>query len=158
MFIMNRKWLTSLVISFLSLLSLELSFARSPAVEEFIGIDVIEGENDTTQNKAPLFNLERDIAETGFSPFANQNQRSSISWEQDDFFSSNMSALILFMLALPVIIWLSFIIYLRIKSEEQRNSQLTSLEDYRKKREEQRQEREDKIDEQSEENPYDKAS
>lgn len=112
---------------------------RSPAVEEFIGIDYVESHKDELK-KTPLFNLERDISLIHKETTGTRGQMSSTinshhSAHTENFFERNISIVATFFLSLPILVWLTFIMKLKLRSRLEKNEQLTVLNEYRNQKE-----------------------
>ena len=137
--VINEDKNHTLIILLLFLISFQ-SWAqnRSPAVEEFIGIDYVESHKDELK-KTPLFNLERDISlinkeTTGTLSQMPLQGRSHHSENTENFFERNISIVATFFLSLPILMWLTFIMKLKLRSRLEKDEQLTVLNEYRKKK------------------------
>lgn len=109
-----------------------LAVGRSPAVEDFVGIEVDEPQS-APQGTEPLFNFEQDLskhAENGSkSPELAPTTSSQQGWSIFSVIGIAMA------LALPMGVWLMLMSYLRKKASVESASNIEVLENYRKQRE-----------------------
>jgi hypothetical protein len=108
-----------------------LANSRSPAVEDFVGIEV-NHPSEAPQGTDALFNFEKDIQQ-----FNAQNSTSSPSGE-----GWNLVAVIL-VFFLPIIVWALMIHSLRQRAKAERASNIEIFEKYRQDREKARKSEED---------------
>lgn len=109
------------------------SFAqnRSPAVEDFVGIEV-EHPESTPQGTEPLFNFEQDLTKHA----NNQNRPENLSTTKTPKAWSIFSIIgVTLGLGLPIIIWLMLMGHLRKQASIESASNIEVLEKYRKERE-----------------------
>lgn len=119
------------------LLSSGLSFAngRSPAVEDFVGIEV--DQPDTPHGSEVLYNLEKDVSkietvrkEGPVEVMAKEKAPEQSPWSPSAFFG------IAFILGLPFLTWSLIMHHLRRKAIMESASNIEVLEKYRREREE----------------------
>jgi uncharacterized membrane protein YciS (DUF1049 family) len=115
--------------------TISLSFAqgRKPAVEDFVGIEVDQGEV-TPAGSEVLYNLEQDLQKINdqknkAAPKATLAVAESKAWSMSTIVG------ISFFLGLPLMIWLIMMSYLKKKASVESASNIEVLEKYRKDRE-----------------------
>jgi hypothetical protein len=108
-----------------------LANSRSPAVEDFVGIDV-NHPREAPQGTDALFNFEKDIEQ--FNAKKNTPIPSVESW-------NFMAAILVFFL--PIIVWALMIHSLRQRAKAERASNIEVFEKYRQEREKARKSEED---------------
>lgn len=113
------------------------SFAtgRSPAVEDFVGIEVDQADA-APQGTEILYNLEKDmsgIEKAEKKPIAQKAVKSSSS---EAPFSPAAILGIMIILGLPIVTWLLVLHHLRTKATQESMANIEVLEKYRKDREE----------------------
>jgi hypothetical protein len=113
---------------------------RSPAVEDFVGIEVAEPEGALPQGKESLFNLEQDMqqlekieAEAYVTPKPTPKEH-SMSEEKFEWNGTNTTAAIILSL-LPLLSWFTAVSHLRRKASVESASNIEVLEKYRRERE-----------------------
>lgn len=113
-----------------------LSFAqgRKPAVEDFVGIEVDQGEA-TPHGSETLYNLEQDLNK--IHEKKDQPQQKITSAPASTPTNWNMTAVIgiSLLLGLPMIVWLMMMSHLKKKASLESASNIEVLEKYRKERE-----------------------
>lgn len=107
------------------------SEARKPAVEDFVGIEVEESKI-VPNGSGILFDLEQDVHKIqnnqNFKNISNSQADNSVT------FSGTFWG-ILFVMMLPVIIWISIMGHMRKKASLETASNIEVLEKYRRERE-----------------------
>lgn len=108
--------------------------SRSPAVEDFVGIDMEHGEN-AVQGHETLVNLEQDIGKIEIvrneQPLA---KLPPVKTETETPWGPTAWMGIFLVLGLPVISWMLVMNHLREKASKESASNIEVLEKYRKER------------------------
>ena len=118
-----------------STISFSFANGRSPAVEDFVGIEVEQTESNP-QSPEALVNLEQDLGrietvqrEQPMAPFEYAKEGKSAPWSAGTWFG------IFIIMGLPVLIWMLVMNHLRTKATLENASNIEVLEKYRKERE-----------------------
>lgn len=113
---------------------------RSPAVEDFVGIEVAEPEGALPQGKESLFNLEQDMQQLekieaeAYVTARPTPKVHSMSEEKFEWNPTNITAAIILSL-LPLLSWYTAVSHLRRKASVESASNIEVLEKYRRERE-----------------------
>lgn len=133
----------ALTLSFLCLFStLAFGVGRSPAVEDFVGIEY-EEKRVAPQGTESLFNLEQDInrieAQKRKPKPAVVKAPETQSWSMSAIFGISIA------LGLPLMIWFMMMSHLKKKASVESASNIEVLEKYRKEREQKAQDKIRKV-------------
>lgn len=112
------------------------AFARKPAVEDFVGIEVDHPEG-TPQGTEGLFNFEKDMDKFELKkaePAKPAAQVATIKSEGPSALTAGLA--VLFILGLPGMIWVMMMNHLRQKAHVESASNIEVLEKYRRERQE----------------------
>lgn len=129
----------SLVLVFFLAPCAVFSSGRSPAVEDFVGIEIEQTRVAPTGNEV-LFNLEKDIAQIESQknkpkkPLVKNRNSEPRDWEGATLLG--FAALLVF----PLSVWFLIMSYFKKKASEESVSNIEVLENYRKERERKSQE------------------
>jgi hypothetical protein len=116
--------------------SLALAQGRSPAVEDFVGIEV-ETVELQPQGTESLFNFEKDIDSFNtarIEPSLKQAPGIASFQGRDSAWSTSATMGIIFVLGLPFLTWLLVMNHLRQRATRESASNIEILENYRKER------------------------
>lgn len=118
------------ILFFSFLLFATSSFARGPAVEDFVGIET-EETSVNLHGAELLYNLEQDvslIAQSEGTPKATSSQIQSPAWSTSAVFA------LVILLGFPLIIWSLAMNYFRRKAQEESVANIEVLQNYRKQK------------------------
>jgi|SRR5690554_2690775 len=119
-----------ILFSFLLLIS-SASFARGPAVEDFVGIEMVEETSPNLHGAELLYNLEQDvnlIARAENSPGQTAPGVQSKPWTTSAIFA------LITLLGLPLLSWSLAMNYFRKKAQTESAANIEILENYRKQK------------------------
>lgn len=108
-------------------------FARGPAVEDFVGVEVEEA-HSTPHGAELLYNLERDMSLIAKIDTPETQTTTTQSYQKKAWTTSTVFTLVT-LLGLPLLIWSGLMSYFRKKSAEEHASNIEILENYRKQKE-----------------------
>jgi len=120
------------------LFSFPLSYARGPAVEDFVGVEM-EGPDSPPQGTEGLINFEKEMND--FSSNQKKTTNPTMSSVQNSP-SNSVSAYLGYavILLLPLISWMMMLNHLKSQAREKNAANLQILENYRREKEKKQEE------------------
>jgi hypothetical protein len=126
------------LIIFLFLFSFSLSYARGPAVEDFVGVEM-EGPDSPPQGTEGLINFEKEINDFSSNKKKTINQT---MFSAQNTTNNSVSAYFGYavILLLPLISWMMMLNHLKSQAREKNAANLQVLENYRREKEKKQEE------------------